>query len=378
MASCALLGLSLSPLSLPAPSALDRPQLLPPDAARLDASVAPRAAVLLLGFCGDVASPPNVSAAVLADELASLSHSALHRVMLLLDDRSCAGRCKRLPLHGAECYSATDMIASGALNATAVVEREAVSHDAQLSFTWQAMLPAVISQRAFHAYAHVWAIELDVFYSGDWAALLSRFDDPRSPWADVDLITSAAVQQCFPISLSCTMAVPPSAGRSGNLAQHGFSMYHAPLMMSRFSARLVAASVAATDAGLWAYMEEWWPSVCHTSLHGSCSTYALDRSGLTGTPFTCCPTCNEELTVMRELVMPVAHGRPPVGIYANVSEPGVHVLLHPVKWEVLSNATLAAAFLNSSSVKESLVSKIRGGIEGALGGSGGCGSLGSV
>jgi hypothetical protein len=133
-------------------------------------------------------------------------------------------------------------------------------------------------------------------------------------------------------------------GRAGNLQANQMPLWHTTVMLSRFSARLVAASVAATHSGLWAYLEDWWPSICHGTLR-NCTSYSLNSSRYAGSPFTCCPTCSEEQIVQQHLVMPVDNRASPTGPFAQAFSAGNETFFHPVKWATLGNSTLSTEYL---------------------------------
>ena len=139
--------------------------------------------VFFLASCSDLHSTPSVSASALIAAIDYLENAdSQFAIHILIDDRQCPGLCSDVieqQNHPAVvCHSAADS------SATVAQQNGAVCPDRQSPWTWpwtwQAMLPQVLQNGTAAGYDYLWIVESDVFYIGNWGALLVCSPVPRS------------------------------------------------------------------------------------------------------------------------------------------------------------------------------------------------------
>ena len=209
------------------------------------------------------------------------------------------------------------------------------------------------------------------------AELLRKYDEQAG---HVDLLVSSDIARCEPNHSGDTEDSCFGHQRPGNLVDLlgspwntssstlnttrqgivGAPLYQAQGFLSRYSARLIDASVSVYRAGGWAYLEVFWPTVCMNRVDG-CVVGHLDASDirLADTPlqlWSCCPKQSSAddmrsvCAVRDQLVLPLAAGKWPEA--ATLAQG----LIHPVKWEEWSlpdSVPSCAAASNSMAVRRS-------------------------
>ena len=169
---------------------------------------------MIVASCSDLKPLPAWSGVALQQQAATISRTGRYHTSVLMDDMDCPDRCAELVANAGKnisCHGIRQTIAdhdalaplrdtiAGAGTATSEQLLQLVPSRGHLKL-WKSSRPPdtlnrpdvlAFAARPEHACAaHLWVVEPDVAFAGDWGAMLRSYDDEGASTSGVDVLAA--------------------------------------------------------------------------------------------------------------------------------------------------------------------------------------------